>query len=231
MSLIEVQNVERTYLTGEIETKALCGVNLEISAGEFICLSGWSGSGKTTLLNLIGTLDSPTQGTILVAGQDPAELSDIERTRFRLHKIGFVFQAYNLIPVLSGYENAEMLLLLQGVSAKARKEQVMPLLEILGIADIAHKKPAQMSGGQQQRFAVARAIASEPSIVLADEPTANLDSTTSIELISYMKQLNQNKGITFLFSSHDSIIHERAERVIELRDGKVFRDSGQVCVA
>lgn len=221
---VVASNVHRVFRIGDVETHALRGIDLTIGDGEFVCLSGWSGSGKTTLLNLLGSLDDPTDGTITIDGVDPVQMSDAARAQFRLHNVGFVFQAYNLVPVLSGYENAEMLLVLQGVPAAERRKRVEPLLEVLGVSAIANKRPLQMSGGQQQRFAVARAIASHPKIILADEPTANLDSTTSTDLMDHLAMLNREKGLTFVFSSHDSLIQERAGRLIELRDGRVLAD-------
>lgn len=228
MNLITYENVTRSYkINGDIETYALRGISLTIEEGEFVCVAGPSGSGKTTTLNIAGMLDLPTDGKVCIAGIDPGVMKEKEKARFRLANLGFVFQAYNLIPVLSGYENAEMLLVLQKTPAAERKKRILPLLDLLGVADIADKRPAQMSGGQQQRFAVARAIASHPKVVLADEPTANLDSTTSEALIHLMKEMNREEGITFLFSSHDELVHRHADRLVSLKDGRVQQDKRQ----
>ena len=223
-AIIEVQGLTRTYSQGDIEVHALSDVDLTIGLGEFTVLAGPSGSGKTTLLNMIGCLDKPTGGQLNVAGQDVTGFSKTEAATFRMRNIGFVFQAYNLIPVLTAYENAEFVMMLQGVSAAERRERVMPLLEAVGLKDEMSRKPHQLSGGQQQRVAVARAIASKPKIVLADEPTANLDSKTSGALLDLMAELNESHGVTFLFSSHDSQVMERAKRVVRLDSGKVVGD-------
>ena len=222
--VIRTRGIERVYRQGDIEVHALRGVDLDIASGEFSCLAGSSGSGKSTMLNLIGCLDTPTKGSIEVGGHRVERFSRAEAAAFRLKNIGFVFQAYNLVPVLSAYENAEFTLLLQGVDAAERKAQVEALLERVGLKDMMHRRPHEMSGGQQQRVAVARALASRPSIVLADEPTANLDSKTSSQLIELMLELNESQGTTFLFSSHDPIVIEQARRIIYLRDGEIDRE-------
>jgi putative ABC transport system ATP-binding protein len=224
MSIIQVRNLARTYKQGSLEVKALRGVDLDIEPGEFTVLMGPSGSGKTTLLNQIGALDLPDSGSIQVEGRELAGMSKGDLAKLRLERLGFVFQAYNLVPVLSAYENAEFVLLLQGVTASERRERVMSLLEAVGLKGMEDRRPAELSGGQQQRVAVARAIASNPALVLADEPTANLDSTTSEELLDTMEGLNRDRGITFLFATHDPRVKDRARRVVTLVDGKVHSD-------
>ena len=219
--LISLRGVTRVYVEGELRVHALRGVDLEIAEGEFTVLAGPSGSGKTTLLNLIGVLDHPTAGSIEVAGRDVTRMGKGEAADFRLAHVGFVFQAYNLVPVLSAYENAEFTLLLRGVPAPRRREVVEPLLERVGLSGMIHRRPHELSGGQQQRVAVVRALATQPSIILADEPTANLDSETSAELLDLMLELNRELKTTFLFSSHDPVVIERARRVVELLDGRV----------
>lgn len=224
MSILQTVAVEKIYSTRGVETHALSGIDLTIEAGEFTALAGPSGSGKTTLLNLLGALDIPTAGKVLLEGEDLADLKPAELSERRLHKLGFVFQAYNLIPVLSAAENVEFVLELQGVGVSSRRKRASELMERVGLAELANKRPLEMSGGQQQRIAVARAIASRPRIVLADEPTANLDSTTAKSLLDLMHELNQDEGITFLFSSHDPLVLEKAERKILLRDGVIERE-------
>jgi len=224
MSIVQVRNLERTYKQGSLEVKALRGVDLDIEPGEFTVLMGPSGSGKTTLLNQIGALDLPDSGSIQVEGRELAGMSKGDLAKLRLERLGFVFQAYNLVPVLSAYENAEFVLLLQGVTASERRERVMSLLEAVGLKGMEDRRPTELSGGQQQRVAVARAIASNPALVLADEPTANLDSTTSEELLDTMEGLNRDRGITFLFATHDPRVKDRARRVVTLVDGKVHSD-------
>ena len=224
MSIVQVRNLTRTYKQGSLEVKALRGVDLDIESGEFTVLMGPSGSGKTTLLNQIGGLDLPDSGSIQVEGRELAGMSKGELAKLRLERLGFVFQAYNLVPVLSAYENAEFVLLLQGVTASERRERVMSLLEAVGLKGMEDRRPTELSGGQQQRVAVARAIASNPALVLADEPTANLDSATSEELLDTMEGLNRDRGITFLFATHDPRVKDRARRVVTLVDGKVRSD-------
>lgn len=222
--IIKVRDVERTYLDGDIEVHALRGVDVDIEAGEFTALAGPSGSGKTTLLNMIGCLDQPTRGRVLVGDEDVTGFNRSEAANFRLEHIGFVFQAYNLVPVLTAYENAEFVMMLQGVAAARRRELVVPLLEEVGLGEYHDRKPHQLSGGQQQRVAVARAIVSKPRIVLADEPTANLDSETSASLLDLMSDLNAEHGVTFLFSSHDPLVMERARRIVRLDSGRIVAD-------
>lgn len=220
-ALIRLRQVTRVYHQGALEVLALRGVDLDIAEGEFTALAGPSGSGKTTLLNIIGVLDHPTSGNAEVAGQNLRSLQKGDAADFRLAKVGFIFQAYNLVPVLTAYENAEFTLLLRGVPPEERRRRVMPLLERVGLADMKDRKPNELSGGQQQRVAVVRALATEPAIVLADEPTANLDSDTSAGLLDMMQELNRELRTTFLFSTHDPIVIERARRVIRLLDGRV----------
>ncbi len=220
-SLIQVRGVTRVYRQGTLEVHALRGVDMDLHDGEFTALVGPSGSGKTTLLNLIGVLDKPDSGTITVAGQDMSQFDRGEAAEFRLDTVGFIFQAYNLVPVLTAYENAEFTLLLRGVPAGERRTRVMSLLDRVGLADTADRKPHELSGGQQQRVAVVRALATEPRLVLADEPTANLDSETSAELMELMRELNGELGTTFLFSTHDPVVFNRSRRLIRLLDGHI----------
>lgn len=222
--LLEARAATKVYRAGAIETLALSEVDLAIERGEFSALSGPSGSGKTTLLNLLGTLDRPTSGRIFVAGEDTTEMSEASRADLRLRKLGFVFQSYNLVPVLSALENVEFVLLLQRVPPREREERARRFLTDLGLGELANKRPGAMSGGQQQRVAVARAIASEPEIVLADEPTANLDSKTAEDLLELMERLNRDRGVTFLFSTHDPRVMARARRAIRLVDGRIASD-------
>jgi putative ABC transport system ATP-binding protein len=219
--LIRLRQITRTYKEGALEVLALRGVDLDIAEGEFTALAGPSGSGKTTLLNIIGVLDHATSGRVEVAGQNIGILERGEAADFRLANVGFIFQAYNLVPVLTAYENAEFTLLLRGVPTPERKSRVLPLLERVGLADMMDRRPNELSGGQQQRVAVVRALATRPAIVLADEPTANLDSDTSGSLLDLMLELNQELKTTFLFSTHDPVVIERARRVIRLLDGRV----------
>lgn len=222
--VLEAIGVTKDYETKSLSTRALDDVSVRIEEGEFSCLVGPSGSGKTTLLNMLGTLDGPTSGQVRIAGVESEGLSETQRSDLRLRKLGFVFQSYNLVPVFSAAENVEFVLLLQGVSPRERRERALAVLAELGLADLASKRPAEMSGGEQQRVAVARAIAARPSIVLADEPTANLDSRTAGQLLDLMLRLNQERGVTFLFSTHDARVVERARRVISLEDGRIASD-------
>ncbi len=224
MSILEAQGVYKTYVTRGVEAPALLGVDLSIEEGEFSVLAGPSGSGKTTLLNLFGALDEPSSGEVMLDGQRLGNLSAAALSELRLHKLGFVFQAYNLIQVLSARENIEFVMELQAVSKNERRARANELLEEVGIAEMGDKRPLEMSGGQQQRVAVARAIASRPRIVLADEPTANLDSATAGKLLDLMARLNADRGVTFLFSTHDIRVIERARRTIRLADGKIVGD-------
>jgi putative ABC transport system ATP-binding protein len=222
--VVELREVYKTYHTGTHEVRALRGVSLRVAAGEFLAIAGPSGSGKTTLLNIIGGLDQAEAGDVWVAGQNLQLLSRGRLAQLRLQSVGFVFQAYNLIPVLTARENAEFTLLLQGVSEEQRQERVDRLFVDMGLAGLEERRPAELSGGQQQRVAVARAMATEPALILADEPTANLDSSTAASLLDIMEQLNQTHGVTFLFSTHDPQVMERAHRLIHLRDGQVISD-------
>src|ERR1700691_1519007 len=221
---IKLKDVRKTYRTGPIEVPALRGVSLSIGPGEFAATAGPSGSGKTSLLNIIGGLDRADNGEIWVAGQNLQILSSSEMARVRLQRIGFVFQTYNLLPVLTALENAEFTLLLQGMPARKRREKVEKLFSEIGLAGLEDRRPAELSGGQQQRVAVARAMVTEPALILADEPTANLDSASAIALLDVMEQLNRSTGTTFLFSTHDPQVMERAHRLIRLRDGQITGD-------
>lgn len=229
--IIEAVDVTKVYETRGIETRALDGIKLQLEAGEFCALAGPSGSGKTTLLNLLGALDVPTSGQIRIEGTELAGLSSKQLSDLRLRKLGFVFQAYNLIPVLSARENVEFVMELQGVTVADRRLRASEVLERVGLGGLGDKRPLEMSGGQQQRVAVARAIASRPKVVLADEPTANLDSVTATKLLELMAQLNREDGVTFLFSTHDPLVMEAAQRVVRLRDGRVVDDDrkAQAC--
>lgn len=225
MPLVQVQDMSKSYQQGEVAVSALAHVNLEFHTGEFTALVGPSGSGKTTLLNLIGALDTPSAGSIMLGGDLLGTRSRAQLADLRLRKIGFIFQDYNLLPVLSAQENVEYVLLLQGVPAAERRRRADMALKQLGLDGCQQRRPSQLSGGQQQRVAIARAIAAEPLLVLADEPTANLDSDTGAALIDTMLELNRSKGITFLFSTHDEMIMHHAARIVRLKDGKVIEDS------
>jgi len=222
--IVELHDVTKTYKQGALEVHALRGLDLRVEAGEFTAICGPSGSGKTTALNLIGALDVPTSGRVLVEGRDLSTLSRRQLSHLRRDRIGFVFQAYNLMPVLSAYENAELVLSLQGVAEVERHERVLALLAEVGLEGLEHRRPDELSGGQQQRVAIARAIASNPAVVLADEPTANVDSENAERLLDIMEQLNVERGVTFLFSTHDPRVMERARRVVRIVDGRVERD-------
>lgn len=227
MALVQVTDIARTYQQGSHEVHALRGVDLQIQPGEFVALMGPSGSGKTTLLNLIGGLDTPSTGKIEIEGTDISALSGSALSDLRRDRVGFVFQAYNLVPVLSAAENAEMVLVLRGDDPTERREKAMTTLGEVGLSGKENRRPAELSGGEQQRVAVARAITGEPALVLADEPTANLDSTTGTELIALMRRLNQEKGITFIFATHDPKVMDAADRVVKMVDGKIVSDDGQ----
>ena len=225
MPLIELRELTKIYPLGHQPVTALAGLSLSIEAGEFTVLAGPSGSGKTTVLNLVGCLDLPTSGAVIVDGRDTAGSTVAQLAAFRLRKIGFIFQSYNLIPVLSALENAEFILMLQGVGKAERRRRVTALFAELGIGGLEERRPNDLSGGQQQRVAVARAMAAEPAVILADEPTANLDSQASHDLLALMRRLNEEKGVTFLFSSHDPLVISQARRVVRLRDGRLESDT------
>ncbi len=222
--MIKISNIQKTYDDGNIKVRALRGIDLEIKPGEFTAIVGPSGSGKTTLLNIIGGLDVPSAGSVLIGDTDFAKLTENELIDFRLNHIGFVFQSYNLIPVLTAKENIEFLMLLQKKSDEERDKRILKLLQAVGLEDQINKKPNEMSGGQQQRVAVARALASKPDFVLADEPTANLDSKSTANLLDIMLKLNEDENITFVFSTHDQRVIDRAKRVITVEDGKILKD-------
>jgi putative ABC transport system ATP-binding protein len=222
--IVELDDVHKSYRQGQLEVPALRGLDLRVNAGEFLALTGPSGSGKTTALNLIGALDEPSSGSVRVEGRDLGKLSRGERSRLRRDRIGFVFQAYNLIPVLTAYENAEMVVRLQNVPESERRERVMQLLAEVGLKGMEHRRPDELSGGQQQRVAIARAIAPGPAVALADEPTANVDTETADKLLGLMEKLNRERGATFIFSTHDPRVMERARRIVRLVDGRVESD-------
>lgn len=224
-TVIDAHNLVKIYDEKTIPVYALNGVHLHVERGEFTAIKGPSGSGKTTLLNMLGGLDTPTSGHVEINGVNITNLKGNALIDFRLNNIGFVFQSYNLIPVLTAKENIEFIMLLQKTPPKAREQRVMELLKQIGIEDKANKRPAALSGGQQQRVAVARALATKPQFILADEPTANLDSVSAGNLLDMMAQLNKEEKMTFLFSTHDQRVIERARRVITLEDGKIVKDT------
>ena len=224
MKVLEIKDVTKVYNTTEVSVTAVNGVSLDFEKGEFAAIVGPSGSGKTTLLNMIGGLDKTSSGSILVGGIDLSKLKSSELIDFRLHNIGFVFQAYNLIPVLTAKENIEFIMDLQKWPKKDRDERTFQLLRAVGLEERANSRPSQLSGGQQQRIAVARALASKPKFILADEPTANLDSKSTETLLDIMLELNQKEDITFIFSTHDQRVVNKARRVISLVDGQVSKD-------
>ena len=227
MEVTKVTNATRVFKIGEVETKALRGVNLSIENGEFTALVGPSGSGKTTLLQLIGLLDKPTTGNVTVNGQDATNLNRNQRADLRKNAIGFVFQFFALIPTLTAYENVEMPLLLNGTKPAQRKARVNQMLEAVGLSDRAHHRPDQLSGGQQQRVAVARALATNPKLILADEPTANLDTENGKQVMEIMQKLNKETGVTFVFATHDPRVISYAKRVVTLRDGLIVENNGK----
>ena len=223
-SIIVTEDVKRTYKDNGVEVKAVRGVSLTIAPGEFTAIVGPSGSGKTTFLNIISGLDTPTAGKVWLDGKMLSEMKGKELSDFRRDHIGFIFQAFNLIPVLSVEENVEYIMLLQGVPKAERHQRVMEILREVGLAEYPNRLPSKLSGGQQQRVAIARAMVSKPQLILADEPTANVDSKTGAELLDMMRDLNEKTGMTFVFSTHDKMIMERARRVITLKDGLVAED-------
>lgn len=223
--IVRLGHIRKTYLQGKVEVHAINDVSLDIQKGDFAALCGPSGSGKTSLLNLIGGLDVPDTGSVWVDGVDLASLSRTELAEVRKNRIGFVFQAYNLIPVMTAFENAAFVLDLQGGDAENIRQRVMQVLKDVGLEGLEQRRPDEMSGGQQQRVAIARAIVTQPAIVLADEPTANVDSETAKSLLQMMADLNEKQGITFLFSTHDQQVMDKARRIIQVHDGKIAGDT------
>lgn len=224
MNVIEIKDLQKTYDESEQKVHAVRGIDLTFEEGEFAAIAGPSGCGKTTLLNMIGGLDDPSEGSIRVNGTNIAELKTSERINFRLYNIGFVFQAYNLIPVLTAGENVEFIMHLQGKPKEERQARTHELLKAVGLDDRIDSRPSKLSGGQQQRVAVARALASRPRFVLADEPTANLDSKATENLLDIMEKLNREENITFIFATHDPRVMKKARRIVHLEDGKVLED-------
>ena len=224
MAIIEIKNLYKVYDERKVPVRALDGINLTIEKGEFLAIVGPSGSGKTTLLNILGGLDDPTEGSVIVDGVEITALPSDQRIEYRLHHIGFVFKAYNLIPVLTAMENVMFILELQGKHKEERESRSRALLQAVGLEERAHDRPGMLSGGQQQRVAVARALATKPSFILADEPTANLDSKTAAGLLDLMAQLNRDEKMTFLFSTHDPHVMEKARRIITIQDGRIVGD-------
>lgn len=224
MPVIDVFNVSKVYTGEGIPVTALHPTTLSITHNDFACISGPSGSGKTTLLNIMGGIDTPSSGRVMIGESETGNLSRTKAAQLRLHKLGFIFQSHNLIPVLTAYENVEYVLLLQGLSAHERREKTVQALQDVGLADHMTKKPGQLSGGQQQRVAIARAVVSSPSIVLADEPTASLDSKTGQEIMKLLRELNSARQTTFVFSSHDPRVIQQAKRLITLEDGRIVSD-------
>ena len=224
MAVVTVSEVTKDYAVGQVTVPALRGVSLDVEEGELTAVVGPSGSGKTTIMNLVGGLDVPTAGRVVVGGRDLSKLSSRALADMRLRSVGFVFQAYNLVPVLSAAENVEFVLELQGLGRAERRKRALEVLAEVGLGDLGDRRPAEMSGGQQQRVAVARAIVGRPSLVLADEPTANLDSKTGEELLGLMDRLNAGRGVTFLFSTHDPRVMAHAKRIVTLVDGRIERD-------
>jgi putative ABC transport system ATP-binding protein len=225
MDVVVTKNLIKNYRNGQLEVPALRGIDLTIETGEFTSLAGPSGSGKTTLLNLVGCLDQATGGQLFLDGTDAAGLSSLEKAALRREKIGFIFQTYNLIPVLTAYENIELpLVLLKKYNEAQVKEQVLKILAEVGLEGLENRRPADLSGGQQQRVAIARALVKKPKLILADEPTANLDSENSEAILELMRKLNEQKQVTFIFSTHDQLVMKYARRLIMLRDGKIVSD-------
>jgi len=227
MALLTLHGINKQYRQGELNVQALTDVNLEIKEGEFAALVGPSGSGKTTLLNIIGGLDTPTKGLVQLNGTNISDLTEAQLSDFRLFQLGFVFQSYNLVPVLSALENVELVMVLQGKNKINCRQRAKHYLDLVGLKDVLHRRPAALSGGQQQRVAVARALAAGPRLVLADEPTANLDSENATALLDIMHSLSHEEKTTFIFSTHDPRVMERAERIITLQDGKIINDKRQ----
>jgi putative ABC transport system ATP-binding protein len=228
MTIVKCIDVRKTYHVARIEVPALKGVSISVEKGGFLALAGPSGSGKTTMLNIIGGLDAADSGTVSLDGDRLEDMDQSELAALRLRKVGFVFQSYNLIPVLTALENVEFVMLLQGVETHERRRRAMEILDEVGLGGMHDRRPSALSGGQQQRVAVARAIVSNPSIVLADEPTANLDSETGKGLLDIMKEMNERRGVTFIFSTHDQMVMDYAKRVILLKDGQVIDDRNKI---
>ena len=228
MEVVKIEKVTRVYTVGAVETQALRGVDLSIESGEFTALIGPSGSGKTTLLQLIGCLDQPTSGSVCIDGKDVTRLNRNQRADMRRGHIGFIFQFFALIPTLTAYENVEMPLLLNGLATRERRDRVMELLKAVDLVDRARNRPDQLSGGQQQRIAIARALAPRPALILADEPTANLDTENGKQVMQIMEKLNKETGVTFVFATHDPRVIQYAHRVVTLRDGQIVENNGTV---
>jgi putative ABC transport system ATP-binding protein len=224
MNVIEVKDLKKVYEESEVKVAALNGIDLNIEQGEFTTIVGPSGSGKTTFLNMLGGLDLPSSGNVIIGGTEISRLTSSQLISFRLQNIGFVFQAYNLIPVLTALENVEFIMQLQGIPKKEREKRATELLDRVGLGERINSRPSKLSGGQQQRVAVARALASKPRFVLADEPTANLDSVSTENLLDMMEELNNEDHVTFIFSTHDQRVVNKARRVITLEDGKIISD-------
>lgn len=224
MNIVTADNIKKSYFQGKVKVPALRGITVSVEKSQFMAIAGPSGSGKTTMLNIIGGIDTPDSGTIVVDNNRYSQMKQSRLAQLRLHKIGFVFQAYNLIPVLSAEENVEYIMMLQGQPAKERKQKARAILDDVGLEGKYKRKPSQLSGGQQQRVAVARAIVSNPAIVLADEPTANLDSQTGESLLNMMKKMNQEKKVTFIFSTHDNMVMDYAKRLVKVKDGQIEDD-------
>lgn len=222
MALIEMQNIKKDYFLGEAVVHALQGIDLQIDTGEFVAIWGPSGSGKTTLLNLIGAIDEPTEGSLEIAGREVSSLSDNQRSELRNESIGFIFQGFNLVPVLSALENVMLPLQIKGTSPGEAKTRALGRLEAVGLADLVSNRPFKMSGGQQQRVAIARALVTDPSLVIADEPTANLDSKTAHMILDLMRDLNEQERTTFIFSTHDQRLLDRVKRLVRLEDGRII---------
>jgi putative ABC transport system ATP-binding protein len=227
MALIEMRGIRKEYVLGETVVPALQGIDLEVDSGEFVAVWGPSGSGKTTLLNLIGVLDEPSQGNVVIGGVDVHSLSDNARSELRNNSIGFIFQNFSLVPVLSALENVMLPLQISGMVPSKAKAKALGRLEEVGLGELIHHRPFKMSGGQQQRVAIARALVNDPSLVIADEPTANLDSVNAHTIIDIMGELNEKDGITFIFSTHDQRLLDRVKRLVRLEDGRIANGGGQ----
>lgn len=224
MNVIEIKSLTKIYNGGEVKVKAVNGIDIDFKEGEFTAVVGPSGSGKTTFLNMLGGLDRPTSGKVIIGGVDVWSLSSRKLIDFRMNNIGFVFQSYNLIPVLTAGENVEFIMQLQGKPKKERLQRTKELLEAVGIGDRINSRPSKLSGGQQQRVAVARALASKPEFILADEPTANLDSHSTTSLLELMSQMNKKYNTTFIFATHDQRVMDKARRIVTIEDGKILKD-------